>query len=676
MKKPTLRLRQVFEGPTHFKVVRPLGNPIKIAKKGLSPNLMGRLRKYAEGTPDEPVQPPTPRELETALALQDEGVGVERVRAKPLSIQPAEYITETEPTEYAGVEGEGSVVPSAPVAVEPAVPVAPLAVVAPAPVPAPVATAPRAAAPAVEAEPVLAEEEPAVEEAPAESAPTGLLLKALDSMGITQEKLQKMPDVQRMAALNLGKQLVMQEELNKVEVAAAEGEVGVLKAGMDAQAEELKQLNTRAKEARDIQKSILEEMDYLKNPGNYFSRMGTLGQIGSAISLALGAFASGMTGMPNFAQKIFDNAIEQDLAEQKRRSDSLYQRLVAAGHTVEGAEDLVRAQLKLIGASQQGIRAAQVKLPQVKARMQVEIAKQVNDAVGTMARVASQERTATAAERRADIAESAEARMAAKAPVEQRRLEAQAKLAEGELETLPTKKAKLASEAEAAALRPQQIRADMKALNKRLRMDEEKLDLEREKAENARQDRLDAAKNKQEEDRIARGLTVGDSELELKTKLRAPLIRDQISYRQQALLSLIKLDRLIDEAGGDSYEIWKPGSTTRGAAMAELNLAIENFSKGAGFPRAISVAAKELLIKAAQEPESYKTLFKKIFADRDPGVGIKSIKQEVQRGLEEEIRSQTRNSQQEIDDALSSWYKNADKLIKKYEQSTVADEEL
>ena len=32
MKKPTLRMRQVFEGPTHFKVVKPLGNPIKIAK--------------------------------------------------------------------------------------------------------------------------------------------------------------------------------------------------------------------------------------------------------------------------------------------------------------------------------------------------------------------------------------------------------------------------------------------------------------------------------------------------------------------------------------------------------------------------------------------------------------------------------------------------------------------
>jgi hypothetical protein len=66
MKKPSLRLRQVFEGSTHFKVVKPLGNPIKIAKKGLSPSLMGRLRKYAEGTPDEPVRPPTDEEVAIA----------------------------------------------------------------------------------------------------------------------------------------------------------------------------------------------------------------------------------------------------------------------------------------------------------------------------------------------------------------------------------------------------------------------------------------------------------------------------------------------------------------------------------------------------------------------------------------------------------------------------------
>jgi hypothetical protein len=49
MKKPSLRFRQVFEHPTHFKVTKPLGNPLIIAKKGLSPSLQGRLRKFAQG---------------------------------------------------------------------------------------------------------------------------------------------------------------------------------------------------------------------------------------------------------------------------------------------------------------------------------------------------------------------------------------------------------------------------------------------------------------------------------------------------------------------------------------------------------------------------------------------------------------------------------------------------
>lgn len=49
MKKPTLRFRQVFEHPTHFKVVKPLGNPMIIAKKGLSPSTQARLRRFAQG---------------------------------------------------------------------------------------------------------------------------------------------------------------------------------------------------------------------------------------------------------------------------------------------------------------------------------------------------------------------------------------------------------------------------------------------------------------------------------------------------------------------------------------------------------------------------------------------------------------------------------------------------
>ena len=77
MKKPSLRFRQVFESPTHFKVVKPLGNPLLIAKKGLSPNLMGRLRKFAR---DGEVPEPTEEDQKTRRLLSFE---------EPLSDQPA-----------------------------------------------------------------------------------------------------------------------------------------------------------------------------------------------------------------------------------------------------------------------------------------------------------------------------------------------------------------------------------------------------------------------------------------------------------------------------------------------------------------------------------------------------------------------------------------------------------
>lgn len=82
MKKPTLRLRQVFEGPTHFKVVKPLGNPIKIAKKGLSPSLMGRLRKFAR---EGEVQEATEQDQKNAqdLAAESRSLDFDQVRTAP-----------------------------------------------------------------------------------------------------------------------------------------------------------------------------------------------------------------------------------------------------------------------------------------------------------------------------------------------------------------------------------------------------------------------------------------------------------------------------------------------------------------------------------------------------------------------------------------------------------------
>jgi hypothetical protein len=558
MKKPSLRLRQVFEGPTHFKVVKPLGNPIKIAKKGLSPSLMGRLRKFANGG-------------EATEGAGGDAPAIDTAQMVNQAKQPSAESVESPLVEFPlPDEMQDSV------AIPEAAPVAPVV----APAAAPVAIVAQAPAPVALMQDLPIEEKPAEDQKPEEAPPEKLsdLQMALEKIGVDRTQLEKMNPMQRTAALNLGKQLVMQEELNKLEVAAAEGEAGALKAGVDAQAEELKQLNTRAQEARTVQKNILDEMDYLKNPGNYFSRMSTLGQIGSAISLALGAFASGMTGMPNFAQKIFDNAIEQDLAEQKRRSDSLYQRLVAAGHTVEGAEDLVRAQLKLIGASQQGLRAAQVKLPQVRQRMQVEMAKQVNDAVGTMARVANQERTAGAAERRADVAERG-------AEVSERR----AKTAEEQLAYQKERDKALALE------REKMNKQDAGFKQARLNLDARKLDFDKRKQTDDLAYKKQVRDEKLSEEEAQRTFSVAGMPIQSKDKTQARNAEEAV-LGESEFIDLAEETLNIFKEHPVAANVWN--TTAYNTAKLYLGQLLERYPKVERFRRPLNVTASKVVKSA------------------------------------------------------------------------------
>lgn len=558
MKKPTLRLRQVFEGPTHFKVVKPLGNPIKIAKRGLSPNLMGRLRKFANGG-------------EATEGAGGDAPAIDTAQMVNQAKQPSAESVESPLVEFPlPDEMQDSV------AIPEAAPVAPVV----APAAAPVAIVAQAPAPVASMQALPVEEKPAEDQKPEEAPPEKLsdLQVALEKIGVDRTQLDKMNPMQRTAALNLGKQLVMQEELNKLEVAAAEGEADALKAGVDAQAEELKQLNTRAQEARTVQKNILDEMDYLKNPGNYFSRMSTLGQIGSAISLALGAFASGMTGMPNFAQKIFDNAIEQDLAEQKRRSDSLYQRLVAAGHTVEGAEDLVRAQLKLIGASQQGFRAAQVKLPQVKQRMQVEMAKQVNDAVGTMARVASQERTATAVERRAAVAERG-------ATVGERR----ATTAEESLAYQKERDKALALE------REKMNKQDAGFKQARLNLDRRKLDFDKQKQADDLAYKKQVRDEKLSEEEAQRTFSVAGMPIQSKDKTQARNAEEAV-LGESEFIDLAEETLNIFKEHTVAANVWN--TTAYNTAKLYLGQLLERYPKVERFRRPLNVTASKVVKSA------------------------------------------------------------------------------
>lgn len=432
MKKPTLRFRQVFEHPTHFKVTRPLGNPIKIAKQGLSPNLMGRLRKFArEGEVPEPTEQDQAN-LDELMA----GSALPEPTSLTVQSKPFPEIVRADQVEQAPVDMQGVPVmgPPTPRITQPE-PLKPVVEVAPKvdtvadlksmlaeekakanpdaemiaqlegalaeqgkPAATPVATT-TIAAPATSKQAGMVEKPAEIESAkPVEPVKVDPLDEALGALNLTRDSLKTMTPLQQSAALSSAQMIMANKAATDAQMVAADANIQALKEQGDAEKTALKEMEGRAREARETQRKILEEMEYLKNPGSYMSRLSTLGQIGTAISLAAGAFATGMTGMPNFAQKIFDNAIEEDLAEQKRRSDSLYQRLVAAGHSVEGAEDMVRAQLKLVGAAEQGRKAAEIKLPEAKAKLLEQQAKTVNDAIQTMVRVGKEEQeTATKA---------------------------------------------------------------------------------------------------------------------------------------------------------------------------------------------------------------------------------------------------------------------------------------
>lgn len=671
MKKPTLRLRQVFEGPTHFKVVKPLGNPIKIAKKGLSPNLMGRLRKFArngevpdpvEATGDERAidfeQPVTAPTVPFDGAPHERSLGeIEQSLAylKALEMtQSADDVAQVEKIKASNMEQAPVVVPAAPPMNVAAIPrvrgLTDAEMMGP---PAPTTTAPKTQAepesvpdleiptPAVKAEsdleipaPAMVKQEvaapPAEKPRPVPAEPS-LFERALGMVNFDLAKYEAASPEMKPIIRQAAQAAFTAKAAADADVAAAEAETSAIAAEQAAQKEELVRLQKSAERSRDIQEKILSEYDYLKNPTTYLGSMSTLGQIGTAISLAAGAFASGMTGMPNFAQKIYDNAIEQDLQAQKRRADSLYQRLVNAGNSVENAENMVRAQLKLVGAAEQTRRAAEIKLPQVKAKIEAAAAKSALDATSTMERIARDQ--------------AKEAREASLAPLRERKLKAETVIAEGT---------------------PARLKEEM-------RLRREKADLDREQAEQARQDRIAATKDKEEQKRIARGLTVGTTELELKSETGSKDVRDNIAAREQAMMSILKLESLFKKEG---YRVFNPLSEARTEAIEELATFIEQYPKAAGFKRAISLSAAKQLKEGLQAPAGGIAFVKKVLG-ADPVVAITGIRKEVQRSYADQVRSVVRNPQSDaVNDAILSAYAKADQEIKKYEMMQTADEEL
>jgi len=474
MKKPTLRFRQVFEHPTHFKVTKPLGNPLVIAKKGLSPSLMGRLRKFAEGgvvTPDErsmqfdeatsaplyqPEPPPRAPTLEEIMANPQfvgetekaEGAPVEVIPSGAIAQAPIEKLPESErmmatsqmgppipvgmaeqlkPVPVAGpaksddtlawingaiaeeqakqkpdedllksyqqtreqylasVEEAPAAAPQPmPVKAEPVVVATPVAAPAVKPPVAPVAVAPVvqpvvAPAPMVKLPEGFDAGKPLTIEAYRAAKAANKVMSDQDvAIGLVKQYAPQFtvsaPDLELLSAKppedasgdSLKQFDAAKEDLARAIVNQAkvdyESNKAILEANQKAQAQRLinAEKDRAAADALATRRQTLESaVKEGFNPTSYFGSMDLASKIGSALSVAMGAFASGMIGVPNFALKIYENAVDRDLEVQKSKYNSLINQYNRVLGDAEDAEKLARADLNDLAALQvEGIKAS------------------------------------------------------------------------------------------------------------------------------------------------------------------------------------------------------------------------------------------------------------------------------------------------------------------------------
>jgi hypothetical protein len=366
MKKPTLRLRQVFEHGTHFKVQRPSGDTITIAKKGLGPGMTGRLRKFAVGGEatgiiEEPtavpvVVPPPAPSVAPAGFTQEEEVEIEKFLAQP----PLPALPKEAPVPPA----------AAPAVTAPAV----------APVTAPASVT---AAPAVAADQAL-------DLITKPFTPKQRAQETLDAAKVALSGLNQMPEpateqekIRLGAERALATETVRAEEQKVAELERAE----ILKQEGDRLQKEVEAVNAKiAKNQETIEKAERDLAD-MQNAGSYFARMDTVQKIGTAVSLALGAIGAGLAGGPNQALKMYENAIERDLEKQKRDQQSLFNKMVRAGNSIEQSENLVRTLGARVMANKLDAAAATVASTKARdglAALSFDIRSRANDSIERM----------------------------------------------------------------------------------------------------------------------------------------------------------------------------------------------------------------------------------------------------------------------------------------------------
>ncbi len=93
------------------------------------------------------------------------------------------------------------------------------------------------------------------------------------------------------------------------------------KQAAQAQQEQVDQHNNYKQERAHLEQMIQESQQAQKgfNANRWFESRGVVGQIGAVLAQAMGAYAATLGRGENWAQKIIDGAIQQDIAEQKEQ---------------------------------------------------------------------------------------------------------------------------------------------------------------------------------------------------------------------------------------------------------------------------------------------------------------------------------------------------------------------
>lgn len=117
----------------------------------------------------------------------------------------------------------------------------------------------------------------------------------------------------------------------------------------EAEAESARQTEVQA-QVLDIQESVKALESKSIDPDRRWKEMGTGGQIGTAVSLMLGAIGAALTKGPNYALDMYQKAVDQDIDAQRAE--------IAKAQSVVGLKNNALSQLMAKGASERQAIAA------------------------------------------------------------------------------------------------------------------------------------------------------------------------------------------------------------------------------------------------------------------------------------------------------------------------------